>query len=243
MYYNSKMTRRLSADIPVAQVMNGGIDGPEWVINQNEKMYELGGRRLDKRVYKTRQNLRQTLLRMMEERSFSKITVKDICETANTSRITFYNHYGDKYDLLDDVFNELEQELLERFQQLQKENNTADDLVICYQNLMDAILDIRDRYIKIYNLVKKLDDTEMVISYYRFITRSMADIESRYQNRIHLRYSGESLNAFFALGIWGFINKEEEQGKPAAEVRKGAHALIVDLVNSSLFAGISGTSG
>ena len=42
-------------------------------------------------------------LDMLSKKSFEKITVKSICENADISRITFYSHYDDKYDLVSDI--------------------------------------------------------------------------------------------------------------------------------------------
>lgn len=38
---------------------------------------------------------------LLQSRSFSKITVNDLCEDAFISRAAFYAHFSDKYDLLD----------------------------------------------------------------------------------------------------------------------------------------------
>lgn len=190
---------------------------------------------MDKRVYKTRKNLRQTLLKMMQEKPFAKITVKDICERANTSRITFYNHYGDKYELLDDVFEEIEQHLLQEFERLQKQKNANDDPVTSYQNLMDAILEIHDENRKIYQVSRNNGDMEVVLSYYHFLEHCIATIQNKYPGKLRMRYPRESMNAFLAMGMWAYFNSEEASKKPKETLRKETHALIVDLVNSNLF--------
>ena len=56
----------------------------------------------DIRIKRSKYELNAALYKLLKEKSFSKITVIDICETANINRMTFYNHYQDKYDL----FNE-----------------------------------------------------------------------------------------------------------------------------------------
>ncbi|MBQ0004570.1 MAG: TetR/AcrR family transcriptional regulator C-terminal domain-containing protein [Clostridiales bacterium] len=54
----------------------------------------------------TKVTLIQSMLQLVKSRRFSKITVNDICELSHISRKTFYRHYSDKYDLLNDVFLE-----------------------------------------------------------------------------------------------------------------------------------------
>lgn len=41
-----------------------------------------------------------SMFSLLEEKPFSSISVKDICERAHINRSTFYNHYVDKYELL-----------------------------------------------------------------------------------------------------------------------------------------------
>jgi len=57
----------------------------------------------DPRVRRTRQALQQALEALMAEKSFAAITVHDIAERAGVNRVTFYAHFRDKYDLLEDA--------------------------------------------------------------------------------------------------------------------------------------------
>jgi len=58
-------------------------------------------KRLDPRIKRTRQLLRQALMELMAEKSFQAITVQDIAERATVNRVTFYAHFEDKYALLE----------------------------------------------------------------------------------------------------------------------------------------------
>jgi AcrR family transcriptional regulator len=55
----------------------------------------------DRRVLRTKRVLRDALTALMEEKGFDGITVKDLTERADINRGTFYIHYRDKYDLLE----------------------------------------------------------------------------------------------------------------------------------------------
>ena len=48
----------------------------------------------------TRMVLQDSLLELMKNKPISKITIKELCETADINRTTFYAHYRDQYDLL-----------------------------------------------------------------------------------------------------------------------------------------------
>ncbi len=66
-------------------------------------------RKMDQRVRLTRNLLKNALVQLMQEQHISKISVRALCETAGINRSTFYVHYNDQFDLL----NNVEQEVLE----------------------------------------------------------------------------------------------------------------------------------
>ncbi|MCA6065087.1 TetR/AcrR family transcriptional regulator [Thalassolituus marinus] len=55
---------------------------------------------LDKRVERTRRLLMNTLLELMAEQPYNKISVANVCEHSGVARPTFYLHYRSKDDLL-----------------------------------------------------------------------------------------------------------------------------------------------
>lgn len=60
----------------------------------------------DRRTRYTRSVIRQSLLELMGEKPFEKITVTEICKTSDINRGTFYLHYYDTLDVLDDLIDE-----------------------------------------------------------------------------------------------------------------------------------------
>ncbi|MCL4487277.1 MAG: TetR/AcrR family transcriptional regulator [Chloroflexi bacterium] len=60
--------------------------------------------KVDPRVRRTDKLLQEALVELAAERGFDAITVGDIAERADVNRATFYRHYQDKYDLLDQIF-------------------------------------------------------------------------------------------------------------------------------------------
>jgi AcrR family transcriptional regulator len=63
--------------------------------------------RVDPRVVRTRQMLREAFMALIAERGFETVTIQDITERATLNRATFYLHYRDKYELLTDLFETL----------------------------------------------------------------------------------------------------------------------------------------
>lgn len=54
----------------------------------------------------TKTMLANSLKRLMRQRSFDKITIQQIAEEAGFIRPTFYNHFRDKYEVVEWIFTE-----------------------------------------------------------------------------------------------------------------------------------------
>ncbi|MBV8674308.1 MAG: TetR family transcriptional regulator [Acidobacteriaceae bacterium] len=59
------------------------------------------GCRIDPRIRRTRHLLQQALEKLLEAKDFESISVQDITEAATLNRATFYDHYSDKFALLE----------------------------------------------------------------------------------------------------------------------------------------------
>lgn len=57
----------------------------------------------DLRVLRTEERLQNALLELLETKVLKEITVKEICDKAGISRNAFYQHYGYKEDLYDQM--------------------------------------------------------------------------------------------------------------------------------------------
>lgn len=61
----------------------------------------------DRRIIRTKEAIRAALVDLIEAKGFEALSVKDITAKANINRGTFYLHYKDKFDLLDQTLNEV----------------------------------------------------------------------------------------------------------------------------------------
>jgi AcrR family transcriptional regulator len=64
------------------------------------------------RLRRTQKLLREALIELIEERGFEALTIGEITERAMVSRAAFYRNYQDKYDLVDQIFEEAMSALL-----------------------------------------------------------------------------------------------------------------------------------
>jgi len=67
--------------------------------------------KVDRRVLKTQESLKNAVLELLAEKSFDDITIRDLADRANINRGTIYLHYQDKYDLLDKLIESHMREL------------------------------------------------------------------------------------------------------------------------------------
>ena len=63
-------------------------------------------RKTDRRTLYTRQVIKDALLELLEKSPYVKINVTALCKQAEITRATFYLHYGDLNDVLDEVIRE-----------------------------------------------------------------------------------------------------------------------------------------
>lgn len=64
------------------------------------------------RVRRTQKLLREALIDLIEERGFEALTIGEMTERAMVSRAAFYRNYQDKYDLVEQIFEEAMGDLL-----------------------------------------------------------------------------------------------------------------------------------
>lgn len=66
----------------------------------------------DRRIRKTKAQLRSGLAKLMQSKSINEITVKELVDEVDINRSTFYLHYTDIYSMLDEIENELLEEIV-----------------------------------------------------------------------------------------------------------------------------------
>lgn len=81
----------------------GNADGKS--VEKTEKRGE--SMKTDARVRYTRRVIKESLLRLLEDRPVKRITVKEVCEAAQINRATFYAHFTDCFDVLNQMENDL----------------------------------------------------------------------------------------------------------------------------------------
>lgn len=107
-------------------------------------------KKLDRRVSRTRNNIRTALLDLLAEKQGSQISIKELAERADINRKTFYSHY----DSIDDVFDQMGDEIIEKLEELQSKHKLTDstfDIQSLFKSLNESIsedLDLFEKLVK-----------------------------------------------------------------------------------------------
>ena len=88
---------------------------------------------VDRRVRKTKRQLRLALMKLMADKSIKDISVRELAAIADINRGTFYIHYKDVYDLL----SSLEDELADGLVAVCRRHNAKDSEGKTYPYLME----------------------------------------------------------------------------------------------------------
>ena len=116
-------------------------------------------KKVDLRIIKTKKNLYEGLLTLMKERTFEEIKVSDICSAALTNRSTFYDHFSDKYELLDSLINDLEEDLVSKLEANQNYSNAKE----YYMQMIEIFFDHISNNINVYSSVLKKNNNSIVM--------------------------------------------------------------------------------
>ena len=185
----------------------------------------------DKRIARTKEHFRQALIALLDQKRFEQITVKALCDQAGITRITFYAHYADKYELAEDIFQEMIGLGTQGYLRLQRENNPANDPILGYCNVLDAIL---DQYAARYDFFRHTAPAEnpyLASSFYSHVLEIVEGHAHRASTHLSPRYQVRAITAFLCFGLGGFIS---ENTSPEGEARQQARAILRDILSSDI---------
>jgi AcrR family transcriptional regulator len=89
----------------------------------------------DPRITRTRHLMLQAFMELLSEKGFQSMSVQDISEKAGINRATFYDHFTDKYGLLDYSISQMFRQEIEKYMldacHYSDENLRALIIVVC----------------------------------------------------------------------------------------------------------------
>lgn len=119
-------------------------------MNKNESKY-----------FNTAKKMNDALIALLETKEYEYITIKEICHIANVNRSTFYLHYSNMNDLLEETIKSLNLSFNSHFKS--KENEST---IISKENLEDLLLINDDNLIPYLNFIKENKNIYKVLKTY-----------------------------------------------------------------------------
>ncbi len=182
---------------------------------------------MDKRISKTKRNLKNTLKRLLRRKSLSSITVTELCKDAETSRITFYAHYNDKYDLADEMVRDIVQDATENYSQLQQQNNPQGLSHKTIENTVDTILDSFDRNIELLSSLSPKDSIHLKkVLYDQIVLAVTQRLQELLPNSVNAA-SCRRYALFVCAGLNEFMNESIRQQIGADQLRQDCKNLSI----------------
>lgn len=134
----------------------------------------------------TQQAMIDVFMALLKEKSFDKITVKEIIEGAEVNRNTFYYHFLDINDLLEAAF---QQESVKFREESRAENDFGEE----YLRTVNFLLEHRDAIIHIYESKSRrvvISYVESAVSYFigRFVEEEAAGTKLSEKGKEHITY-------------------------------------------------------
>lgn len=188
---------------------------------------------IDKRIRKTKKNLKETIIAMMADTPFEEITITKLCQQADISRITFYTHYSDKYALIDDIFQDMIQIGTEIYRKMQDENNPERNYVKSYCNVLHTLLELHYSYHDFFCHTKPEKNPYLASLYYSYILKTVENYtHHREREDISFKYSARKIAGFLCYGMVGFINESHTEHESLDKIKEEAAQLLTALLTS-----------
>lgn len=151
----------------------------------------------DKRVIRTKKAIKAALFRIMEEKDISSISISELTQEANVNRRTFYTHYRNITDILDEIEGDLVKSLGKLVQgiDLRACRKSAYDLFV----RLDSLITVEFGY---YFHLVRVDMRGMLMSRLKNVIKEMTDLLLEQLCKRH----GQSAAIVSSYIVGGFFN-------------------------------------
>lgn len=188
----------------------------------------------DKRIRKTKKLLKDTMINLLDEATFEDITVTMLCDRAEVSRITFYAHYADKYDLVEDIFQDMIKIGNDNYREKERTLNPDGDIVKGFYHVLDSILELHYDQYRFFKHTEQNHNPYLSFSYYNHVYAIVEHHTSKEKARHHSKYTSRQITSFLCYGLLGFIDASRSEDMNSDKIKESAHALLGDMLNKGI---------
>lgn len=177
----------------------------------------------DLRILKTQEKLQNALLELLDEKELKAITVKEICDKAGISRNAFYQHYGYKEDLYDQMVAVATESIRDSLMPVIKDaSDLKDETVVSYaRHIIAGISEVKDL---IYVMLKGDDGiflrqlTDLIFGMNMTNALSFFDLEDTAELRLYYEFQSAGMAAFIIKWILDEGLSKEKAGEVLAQI-------------------------
>lgn len=189
----------------------------------------------DLRIRITKKLIRESLTKLLLEKKLQKISIANLCENAGINRSTFYSHYSDIYDLMEEIEDEMMAEFLDtlrdvEFSKIYSDNET---LIATYVQIFEFLKRNSDMCIF---LISENSDRKLVKTLFQTAKKkTVEEYKKMYPDATYKKL--EMLYAFIASGCIGLLelwinNGMKESSEEMAEITNSIMLNGVNYLNN-----------
>lgn len=187
----------------------------------------------DRRVRKSKDSLKNSLIELMQSKSVNNITVKELVIKADLNRSTFYNYYCDIPDMLKKLEEELYTEFLYTIERhIYKCDKNIDISEGTHEFIEDMCNVIKDNYDFCKCIFSKNGDLNFLFELEEIIENHLRDqLKEKFDKKVdHLTY----VYSFFKSGYIGILKTWMKGGckESTKEIADLTYNLLKGVINS-----------
>lgn len=190
--------------------------------------------KVDKRIIKTKRELKRTLAELLKEKSFEQICVKEICERSSTSRITFYSHYKDKYDLLNSLFADFTERIRRSCTALSDYEKSRMGIVAFLKELLHGVVGCIFENSFLIDVIDSEKNSYLSFAFKCYITETINQVLELLSQKFECKYTSEEASAFVRGGVVSLFACAIKKNYSAAVLEERIGKLVEDLVLSQI---------
>ena len=187
----------------------------------------------DRRVRKSKEALKNSLIELMREKSVNNITVKELVTRADLNRSTFYNYYSDIPDMLSKLEDELYNEFLYTLEaHIPKKEKVVDVSKGGHKFIEDMCSVIKNNYEFCRCIFSKNGDLNFLFKLEEMIENNLKNqLREIFDGKIdHLTY----VYSFFKSGYIGILKEWMKGGcvESSEEIANITYDLIKSIIDT-----------
>lgn len=161
------------------------------------------------RGIKTKQSILNTALTLFSEKGYDNVTVDEITEKSNSSKGSFYFHFGSKHNILLEKFTEIDNYYLKFYQNFPSAISASEQILLFIQKQMEYIQNElgKDLMKLIYSHALLPNHNEYFVNQERLLFQIIGDIieEGQQSGEITRTLSIDQIKYMMMQGMMGAI--------------------------------------